>query len=353
MKTRQAPIDATPPAAAPAAADTSHADDLDFARRAILAEADAVRRVADLLDDRFVRATDLVVEAARAGGSVVVSGVGKSGLIGQKISATLASVGVPSQWVHPTEAAHGDLGRFRRGDLLLALSYSGETAELVALAAILRQDNVPIVSITKGAPGAALDRIATVALSIGVVEEACPLALAPTSSTTATLALGDALALAASRRLAFSHEDFARRHPGGWLGDLLRPVTDIIRFRAGDNMPVLSDTHSVRNALDQAATSGRRPGALILTDADGRLSGVFTDGDLRRLILRDPAELERPIADVMTRSPRTLPERAIVRDAVNLVREARQDEIPIVDDAGRPIGLLDVQDLIALKVIRD
>ena len=328
------------------------ADELASAGAVIRAEADAVAHVAGLLDERFAAAVGLIVKAADAGGSVVVSGVGKSGLIGQKISATLASVGVPSQWVHPTEAAHGDLGRVRSDDALLALSYSGETDELVALAAILRQDGVPIVSITKGAGDSALERVSTVALSIGAVEEACPLHLAPTSSTTATLALGDALALAASRRRSFTPDDFARRHPGGWLGDLLRPALDIIRFKAGVNLPVLSDALSVRESLRGAANVGRRPGALLLTDSAGRLTGVFTDGDLRRLILRDPAEIDRPIGAVMTRAPRTLPAGALVRDAVNLIREARQDEIPIVDDAGAPVGLLDVQDLIALKVVR-
>lgn len=328
-------------------------EDLEFARRAILAESDAVARVASLLNEAFVRAVDLIVRTADGEGSVVVSGMGKSGLIGQKISATLASLGIPSHWVHPSEAAHGDLGRIRRGDCLLALSYSGETDELVGLAGILKQDEVPIISITKGAGTSALERLSTVALGIGVVEEACPLSLAPTSSTTATLALGDALALGASRRRAFSADDFARRHPGGWLGDLLRPVTDVIRFKAGENLPVLADSLTVAEALEQASKVGRRPGALVLIDGSGRISGVFTDGDLRRLILRDTAELKRPISAIMTRSPRTLAASAIVRDAVNLVREARQDEIPVVDEEGRPVGLLDVQDLIALKVVRD
>ncbi len=328
-------------------------DDLEFARRAILAESEAVARVAELLDDAFLEAVAIIVEAADADGSVVVSGMGKSGLIGQKISATLASLGIPSQWVHPSEAAHGDLGRIRRGDCLLALSYSGETDELVGLAGILKQDAVPIISITKGAGGSSLERLSTVALGIGIVEEACPLSLAPTSSTTATLALGDALALTASRRRAFSADDFARRHPGGLLGDLLRPITEIIRFKAGESLPVLQETLTVADALKQAAEVGRRPGALVLIDANGILSGVFTDGDLRRLILRDTSELAKPISTVMTRSPRTLPATAIVRDAVNLIREARQDEIPVVDDQGRPVGLLDVQDLIALKVVRD
>lgn len=371
-----APTPQVPPTSVRPGSPLQPADEaeLSFARQALRAESHAIEHVAEHLDDRFNRAVDLLVAAAERDGSIVVSGMGKSGLIGQKISATLASLGIPSQWVHPSEAAHGDLGRIRKTDCLLALSYSGETDELVALAAILKQDGVPIISITKDAGGSSADgrdarpagsfpasgptvstlqRLSTVALDIGVVEEACPLSLAPTSSTTATLALGDVLALAACRRRAFSAEDFARRHPGGWLGDLLRPVTDVIRFIAERNLPVLPDTLTVTAALTRAAQVGRRPGAIILVDREGRISGLFTDGDLRRLILRDPNELARPIADVMTRSPRTLSSSALVRDAVNLIREHRQDEIPIVNDDGAPVGLLDVQDLVALKVVRD
>ena len=332
---------------------TKQMNDIEFARRALAAESQAVARVADNLGDSFQQAVDLIVETVRQGASVVVSGMGKSGLIGQKISATLASLGVPSQWVHPAEAAHGDLGRIQRGDCLLALSYSGETDEVVAVASILRQDGVPIISITKGAGDSALERVSTVPLSIGVVEEACPLSLAPTSSTTATLALGDALALCASRRLEFGADDFARRHPGGWLGDLLRPVMDVIRHKAGENLPVILDSCSVAEALVEASRVGRRPGALLLVNESGALSGIFTDGDLRRLVVRDPSQLQQPIAAFMTQAPRTLDASALVRDAVNLVREARQDEIPVVDSKGQPVGLLDVQDLIALKVVRD
>jgi len=329
------------------------ADDLEFARRVLRAEADAVLRVAEAVGDEFVRAVDVLVQAASNDGSVVVSGMGKSGLIGQKISATLASVGAPSQWVHPAEAVHGDLGRIRKADCLVALSYSGETEEVVALASIVRQDGLPVISITSGRGDSALERLATVSLGVGAVEEACPLSLAPTSSTTAMLALGDALALATSRRLAFSPDDFARRHPGGWLGDLLRPVTDVLRFKAGENLPVVSETLSVGEALREASKIGRRPGALVIADGNGALAGLFTDGDLRRLVLNDPSDLARPISEVMTRSPRTLPDSALVRDAVHLIREHRQDEIPVVDGGGRPVGVLDVQDLIALKVVRD
>ena len=200
-----------------------------------------------------------------------------------------------------------------------------------------------------------MERLATVTLPICIDGEAGGFEFAaPTCSTTATLAIGDALALAVARRRNFSDQDFAKRHPGGALGGLLKPVTEVLRFTAGKNMPEIADSLSVRQALDIAATAGRRPGAILLTDrATGKLTGIFTDGDLRRLILRDAAELERPIATVMTRTPRTLPDSALVRDAVKMFRECRQDEIPVVDATGKPVGILDVQDLIAMRLVRD
>ncbi|TVQ31856.1 MAG: KpsF/GutQ family sugar-phosphate isomerase [Phycisphaeraceae bacterium] len=343
----------TTPARRPVMTETVQDDMLDFARRALRAEADAILRMADAIGPEFEEAVGLIVKTADTGGSVVVAGMGKSGLIGQKISATLASLGVPSHWVHPADAAHGDLGRVRAGDCLLALSYSGTTEEVVAFAAILRQDGVPVITITSGRGGSPLERLATISLGVGVVEEACPLSLAPTSSTTATLALGDALALAASRKRSFSPDDFARRHPGGLLGGLLRPVTEILRFTAGANLPVVPESLSVAEALRQASEIGRRPGALVVVDGEGALAGIFTDSDLRRLVLRDASELARPIAEVMTRSPRALSHTALVRDAVHMVREHRQDEIPVIDERRRPVGILDVQDLIAMKVVRD
>lgn len=336
-------------------------DELAFARAALRAEAHAVANLAEILDPRFSHAVDLLVRTADAGGTVLITGLGKSGLIGAKISATLASLGIPSHPVHPSEAAHGDLGRFRASDCVLAISFSGETDEVVNLVAILRQDSIPIISIT-GAPPAdpehtgpsTLEQLATVALSIGRIEEAGGGAFAaPTCSTTATLALGDALALAAARRRRFTHADFAKRHPGGSLGDLLRPVADAMRFHAGKNIPLIPRSATVAQALHAAAAVARRPGAMLVVDPEGRLAGIFTDGDLRRLVLRDPRELDAPIERVMTREPRTLSASALVRDAVKLFREFRQDEIPVIDDARKPLGILDVQDLIALRLIKD
>lgn len=331
--------------------------DLAFLHGVLRAESAAVASVADQIrETELAAALELMMNCVERGGSLLVAGVGKSGLIGRKISATLASLGVPSHDIHPTEAMHGDLGRIGRADVVLALSFSGETEELVTLAAVLKQDGIPIVSITGGTAedgGGALSRLATVPLFLGKITEASDLALAPTCSTTATLALGDALALTIARRRAFTADDFARRHPGGSLGGLLRPVVDILRFRVGENLPVVQERMTVAEALREADSVGRRPGALLVVDCSGSVSGIFTDGDLRRLVMRSTAELELPIGSVMTKSPRTLRSDAIVRDAVRMVREFRQDEIPVVDEQGGPVGLLDVQDLIALRVVRN
>lgn len=315
------------------------------------AEAAAVGGLTGRLTAAVHRAVEIIAASADRGGGVLVCGLGKSGLIGQKISATLASLGVPSHAIHPTEAVHGDLGRIRPADCLIAISNSGETEEVVTLASILRQDGVPIISLSGGEEHNALNRLADAPVWLGRIAEATDLVLAPTSSTTATLAMGDAIALAVARRRTFTEIDFAKRHPGGSLGGLLRRVVDVLRFEVGKNLPVEPESRTVREALRDAEKLGRRPGALLVVDATGALAGIFTDGDLRRLVLRGAEQLDRPIGEVMTRSPRSLNSGALVRDAVRLVREFRSDEIPVVDEAGRPVGLLDVQDLIALKVV--
>ncbi len=323
-----------------------------FIAEALAAEADAIRRIAGRLEggerEAWRRAVDLLADCR---GHVVVSGMGKSGLVGAKISATFTSLGQPSSVLHPAEAVHGDLGRVRRGDVVMLLSYSGETDEVVNLAAILQADGVPRLGVSCR-ESTTLARLCTVHLSLGEVTEACPLNLAPTASTTAMLAAGDALALALSRRRNFGADDFQRRHPGGMLGVGLRPVVEVLRFKVGRNLPVVRDDATVRQACEQTQT-GRRPGAVVLVDREGRLSGIFTDGDLRRLLLRDPRGMDRPIAEVMTRRPEHLTVDDLVRDAERLMRENRHDEIPVVDREGRPAGLVDVQDLIALKVVSE
>ncbi len=336
--------------------------DAAYAREVLRVEAEAIGRIE--ITPAFDQAIGLILEATASadgqrreagGGTVVVSGLGKSGLIGQKISATLASTGTPSHFLHPTEALHGDLGRVRRGDVVLILSFGGSTEEVVTLATILKQDRVPVIAIV-GQDQSDLARLATVVLCVGDVTEACPLNLAPTASTTAMLALGDALAMAVSRRRSFSVDDFRKVHPGGVLGRKLMPVVDAMRFRADQNLPLVPVSATVAQAIGAEVPSAgaRRAGAVLVVDASGKLAGIFTDGDLRRLLIREGYDgLNQPISGVMTANPRRLTDANLVRDAVQMVREYRIDELPVVDAQGRPLGLLDVQDLIALKVIEE
>ena len=320
------------------------------ARRCFRIEGDALAATARGLDRRFIATARAVEATVVAGGKLIFSGVGKSAHIAQKIAATFNSTGVSSYFLDSTQALHGDLGRVRAGDVAVLLSYSGGTEELVNLAAILRTDGIRRVGISCN-HGTHLARLSDVHLAIGDVVEACPLNLAPTASTTAMLAMGDALALAVSRRRNFAADDFRRRHPGGALGAGLRGVTEVIRFRVGESAATVPERATVAEAL-RAAGGGRRAGALLVVDANGRLAGIFTDGDLRRHINESGADaLGRPIRELMTARPSTLSADALVRDAVQLVRERRLDEIPVVDADGRPIGIVDVQDLVAMKVI--
>jgi len=328
----------------------------ELAAKVLAAEARAVTLVTEQLGESFDAAVERICGCA---GTVILGGIGKSGIIARKISATLASTGTPSHFLHPAEAVHGDIGRIRVDDVVILLSYGGNTDEVLALAALLRTDNVPVIAIC-GQPDCHLAKLAELTLCIGDVTEACPHNLAPTASTTAMLALGDALAMAVAQRRNFSANDFAKRHPGGVLGRQMMAVTDIMRFRSGENLPLVPAIGTVGDALSRAADAidaarGVRPaGAVLLVDDHDTLVGIFTDADLRRLILAEgSAGLDRPITEVMTRSPKSLRSDAVVRDAVQMVRELRVDELPVIDDAGRPLGLIDVQDLIALKVIEE
>ena len=329
-----------------------------FARTVLDAEAAALHAVP--LDGAFDEAVALLVGLT---GTLLVGGIGKSGHIAAKLSATFASTGTPSHVLNPVEAVHGDLGRVRGGDVALLLTRSGTTDEVVELAQLLRRRSsaVPVLAMVAVRPDAPppthVSHHATLTLPVGDTAEACPHALAPTASTTAMLGLGDALALSVSRQRAFSADDFHANHPGGGLGRLLMPVVEVMRFRAGANLALipqhldLAAAHAL--AREAAGPDLRRAGALIAVDNAGRLTGVFTDGDLRRLAFAGDApghSLQRTLADVMTRTPQTLPAEATVRDAVALMRDRRLDELPVVDADGRPIGLIDVQDLVGLRV---
>jgi len=331
----------------------SRTDESALLEQSLRTEAAAIERVAEAIAagaiDHWTRAIDLLEQCR---GHVVVSGMGKSGLIGQKLSATFSSLGQPSHFVHPAEAVHGDLGRIRRGDVALLLSASGETEEVVTLAGILRADGLPRIGVSTR-PGSSLAGLCEVHLPMGDIVEACPHNLAPTTSTTVMLAMGDALALALAQRRNFAADDFHKHHPGGMLGVGMRRVVEVLRYRVDRNLAVVSEDSPVLEAI-RSSGADRRAGAFLLVDGTGRLSGIFTDGDLRRLVQREGEKgLLRPLREVMTRSPVHLGAEDQVRDAVRLVRERRLDEIPVIDAEGRPIGLLDVQDLVTLKAVRD
>jgi arabinose-5-phosphate isomerase len=327
-------------------------EELLFIADCLRAEAQAITRIAQELahnqGENWQGALDLL---ERCEGHVVVAGMGKSGQIGAKVSATFSSLGQPSHVLHPAEALHGDLGKIRRHDVVLLLSYSGHTEEVINLAAILKSDGVPRLGISCSHE-TELARLCDSHISVGDVTEACPLNLAPTASTTAMLAVGDALALALSRRRNFNENEFQKHHPGGMLGAGLRKITEALRFKVGQNLPVVAAHITVGEALQQTR-GDRRAGAVLIVDSNQRLAGIFTDGDLRRLIMRDDHATSRIIRDVMTPRPQHLTVDDLVRDAVRLVRERRVDEIPVLDHDGKPVGLVDVQDLIAMKVVSE
>lgn len=320
---------------------SADAETLDFARDVLLSESRAILDQIERLDRRFSDAVSLLTACS---GSVVVTGMGKAGLVGRKISATLSSTGTPSHFLHPAEAFHGDLGTVRPEDVVLALSYSGETEELSQILAPLRARSIPIVSIVSTA-ASSLGRASTLVLEIGVIEEADSLRLAPSSSAAAMLAVGDALALAASRRRKFRAEDFAKFHPGGSLGRRLSRVDDLMRPLS--QCRVASDALSIREIFVSCRKPGRRVGAILLTDADGRLTGVFTDADLAKLFeTRDADFFDRPIRDAMTRFPSVVRSGALMSEALATLSSRKISELPVLDERGVPLGVLDVTDLV-------
>ncbi len=326
-----------PPAAEPLA------DRLAYARQILQAEARALELVAGRLDDSFLEAVDLLY---RCPGRVAVTGTGKSADVGQKIAGTFNSTGTRAYVLDATRAAHGDLGMLHPDDVVLALSHSGESEEIVRLLGSFRQLALALVTLT-GNGQSSLARQADVAIVTGPLDETCPLGLAPSTSTTAMIALGDALAFVLSRMRAFTREDFARYHPAGSLGRKLVKVDAVMR--RGSDLRIAAHTASVREVFVQVRRRGRRTGAVMLTDADGRLCGLFTDSDLARLFeQRKDAALDRSIAEVMTADPLTVPLGTRVQDAVEVLRRHKISELPVVDAAGRPAGLLDVTDLLGL-----
>ena len=319
---------------------------LRHAREVIEQEANCLLAVARRLDTEFHQAVRALTECR---GSVVVTGVGKAGLIARKIVATLASTGTRAHFLHPTEAVHGDLGCVGSDDLVLALSNSGETDELCRLLPIFENMKLSVIAITSSSDNT-LARHANIVVSIGRRQEAGELALAPSVTTTAMLALGDALALSASRLRQFTTEDFATLHPAGSLGRKLARVRDVMRHV--ERLRFASEQATVREVFTTLNRPGRRTGAVMLLGADGTLTGLFTDSDLARLIeARRESEFDRPIREVMTRDPVTIDRDAKISDAVSLLSDRKLSELPVVSDDDRPVGLIDITDIIGLTSV--
>jgi arabinose-5-phosphate isomerase len=318
------------------------------AREVIDEEARALLRVSASLDEAFCKAVDLVCQCV---GCVVVTGMGKAGLIGRKVAATLSSTGTRSHFLHPAEAVHGDLGCLGSDDVLIVLSNSGETDEICRILPSVARFGIPIVAIT-ASRASSVGRAATATIELGRLREAGPHGLAPSTTTTAMLAVGDALALVVGRRKGFTPQQFALYHAGGSLGAMLKTVGEVMR--TGEQLRVANETKSIRDVFAESSRPGRRTGAVILVDAEGRLSGLFTDSDLARLLeRRHDALLDRPIAEAMTRQPLTIVPDALLSEAIEILSRKRISELPVVDGDGRPLGILDVTDVVGAGFIED
>ena len=319
-------------------------DPLAVGRTVLKTEGEAVLALIPRLGEEFAEAVEILY---RCRGRIIVVGMGKAGIIARKISATLASTGSPSLSLHPVEALHGDLGLVGGDDAVLMISRSGESDEIKNLIPYIKRMGIPLVAIT-GNPDSALAAHSDVTLDAAVEKEACPLNLAPTASTTAALALGDALAVALIEKRGFQAADFARLHPAGALGkSLLLKVSDLMRV--GEANPVVGEGTPVKDVILRITAA--RAGAATVVDGSGRLSGFFTDGDLRRNIESRPAILARPVGEVMTRHPLTISEDRLAVEALRLLGERRVDEVPVINRRGEPVGMLDVQDLVKAGVV--
>ena len=318
---------------------------LSLARRVLAIEADAISRLAERLGDPFVEAVALILECR---GRVVVSGIGKSGHIARKLAATLASTGTPAFFVHPAEASHGDLGMITADDVVVMLSNSGETDELLLLTPHLKRQGAKIIALT-GNEQSSLAQAADAHLDAAVDSEACPLGLAPTASTTATLALGDAIALSLLDARGFSVEDFARSHPGGLLGRrLLTHVREVMV--TGAKLPIVGSDATLEAAIVEM--SGKGMGMTAVVDDAGRVAGIFTDGDLRRCLARRPDIARTRVAEVMTRTPRTIGPDRLAIDCVDLMETAPKVMVLLVaDDDKRLVGALHMHDLFRARVV--
>jgi len=314
------------------------------AKEVLRIESEAISALIERLGPDFQKAVEHLYDCK---GRIVVTGMGKGGIIGQKVSATLSSIGHPSLWLHPAEAIHGDLGRVIKEDVVIAISNSGETEEILRLLPTIKKIGVKLISLT-GNIKSTLAKNSDITLDISVREEACPLGLVPTASTTAMLAMGDALAIAVLEKKGLKKEEFAFFHPGGNLGKkLLLKVKDIMR--KGPDNPLVKEDLLVKDVL--LAITSARAGSASVVNEKGILVGIFTDGDLRRHLEADPNLSIRKVKEVMTKRPTMIKEEKLAAEALGILQSKKIDELPVVDDQGRPVGLLDVQDLLKAGVV--
>lgn len=321
--------------------------DLEYARTVIQTEAEAIRSVVTIIDESFRKTAEMIYNCS---GSCIVSGIGKAGIIGQKISATLASTGTPSHFLHPAEAVHGDMGRLRENDIVIVLSYGGETDEIIRLINLVKQRRIKLIAIT-GDDDSTLSKYADVVLCMGKLSEACPLGVAPSVSTTCMLAIGDALAFTVMKARNFSVEDYVRFHPGGSLGAKLMTVEQSMIFKQGEKLPLANVGDTIGQLLDKTGDV-KRHGAVMLVDEDGRLAGIITDADLRRLMAENGRSVfELKAGDVMTSPCKKIRADALAAEATAIFHKYRIDDLPVVDADDRPVGIIDVQDIVTLKVV--
>jgi arabinose-5-phosphate isomerase len=321
--------------------------DLEYARKVIETEAEAINSLTPIVDESFARAAGMIYNCS---GSCILSGIGKAGIIGRKISATLASTGTPSHFLHPAEAVHGDLGRLRKNDVVIVLSYGGETDEVTRLINLVKQLEIQLIAIT-GESDSTLCKHSDVALCMGQISEACPLGVAPSVSTTCMLAIGDALAFTVMKARRFSVEDYVRFHPGGSLGTKLMTVEQSMMFRPGEKLPVAETGDTVKQLLEKTGDV-KRHGAVMVVGTKGKLEGIITDADLRRLMTKHGEDaFEFRAGDVMTADCKRIRTNALAAEATALFHKYRIDELPVVDEDDRPVGLIDVQDIVTIKVV--
>lgn len=316
----------------------------NIAKKVLTIERNAISSLLRRIDSNFEKAVNAIYGIK---GRVIVTGMGKPGFIAQKISATLSSTGTPSLYLHPAEALHGDLGRVTKDDLILALSNSGETDEIVKFLPIVKKIGAKLVAMV-GNTRSTLAKNADYIIDTSVKREACSLGLAPTTSTTAMLAMGDALAVALLDKKGFREKDFAFYHPGGILGKrLILKVDDIMR--KGRDNPIVNEHSTVKSVL--LSITKARAGSASVVDSKGKLTGIFTDGDLRRHLESNPDLINKKVKDVMTKNPVSIKKDKLAAEAFDILRSKKIDEIPVVDDKKRPIGLLDVQDLLKAGLV--